>query len=299
MGLMGLEEDVTDVDYVRGIVKKELAVALLQACHIHFTNITICLVDVKFAYMVQVVEPLITLLLTHFMVAVIPAMTHIASLLPVPYGIYLSTSAGISSPVPIVSSQTNMSLALLTAFISVATISARNVLFKGKDSNAPIIKAPNSIWESSVAYWKIASVAALVLFPGYLYSLSTSHSFLFSSNPDDLYLLLRGVTLHVIYNTFSFITLAKMEPVTHSLLNVIKRILTVTISMFYFNAAWIPIQLFGIFLANVGVASYGVINHLHPGVKMDACEPRIMWLVRYWVVLACPVLLYGTLFLHL
>lgn len=207
--------------------------------------------------MVQVVEPLITLLFQHFLMATLPAIMHVATLLPVPYGIYLSTAAsGVSNPTPIVNANNMMAVAMLTAFISVATISARNVFFKGANK-ASLVSAPlpTTIWDSSVAYWRIAMVASVILLPGYLYTLTYLPSYVFSSNvsSDKCWLLIRGVVLHVVYNTFSFITLAKMEPVTHSLLNVIKRILTVTISMIYFNIAWIPLQVMGIIIANVGV----------------------------------------------
>ena len=136
----------------------------------------------------------------------------------------------------------------ITAFLSVLISSARTVIFK-KDSE-------DSQMSNIEQYLRLSSLSALWMLPLFLiqthnYGIFEAHLFISSVNQ---YLmsffnasvfevhhrftsLILGAGYHFLYNLFSFQVLSMVSPLTHSLGNVMKRLLTIAYSMLYFRNA--------------------------------------------------------------
>ena len=83
-----------------------------------------------------------------------------------------------------------------------------------------------------------------------------------------------------------------MEQVTHSVVNVVKRILTVALAMVYFGSAWIASQVFGVLLANLGVLSYGFVSYHNTAEIVGLPTGKSMAKIKGICIIAGVLLLY-------
>lgn len=62
--------------------------------------------------------------------------------------------------------------------------------------------------------------------------------------------------VHFLYNEMSMLMLGNVSPLTHSILNVCRRILNIIFAIFFFNTIPLPLNVLGMFLVFAGVLLY-------------------------------------------
>jgi solute carrier family 35 protein E1 len=240
-----------------GVVKYLSPIAILHIGNTLLTNLSMGAVDIKFTYTVKSGEPLTTALFFWLIFGQAIPRTHILALLPIPIGVAIASISDVSVTFA----------GFITAFLSVLISSARTVIFK-KDSQ-------DSQMSNLEQYLRLSSLSALWMLPLFLiqsHNIGTFEAHLFISdvnqhvlsffngsisemNPRFIFLML-GAGYHFLYNLFSFQVLSMVFPLTHSLGNVMKRLLTIAYSMIYFGNALVPLNVIGIALSNFGVLLY-------------------------------------------
>ena len=240
---------------------------ILHVLHTHFTNLMVEGASVKFAFMFLTVEPLATLVLYQLVYKTQPKIMLMCSLLPVPIGVILSN-------LDLVSGDHNEAVhhhalspkVFFCSVLSVLTVSARNVLFKNKGTASKSNQDNSTLW-----YLRLCTTGTFLVIPPYLFYLifqSGSHPV-----PGPKSALVAGALMHIVYNIMAFVVLNMIEPVSHSLLNVFKKILVVMFSMAYYRSSLIPLQLFGILLSNFGLVAYVLLKRYQPADERESKTP--------------------------
>ncbi|KAJ1548081.1 Aminopeptidase 2 mitochondrial, partial [Nowakowskiella sp. JEL0078] len=164
----------------------------------------------------------------------------ILSLIPIPIGVLMSTAGDLSFTLQ----------GFLTALFSVIVTSARSVLFKKASSKKSKSSLPTT-FEAVERYLQLGSLSFVFSFLILLlYSSPSSQSrsvfstitakleyvFLVNQNIEIRQTLFYAGLYHFLYNLFSFEVLSQVSSaLTHSLLNVLKRVVTILYSMLYFK----------------------------------------------------------------
>ncbi|KAJ1562702.1 hypothetical protein HK096_005175 [Nowakowskiella sp. JEL0078] len=232
-----------------------LPVTILHVGNTLFTNASMQNVDIKLTYTIKSAEPLTTAVLMFLMLGKTIPLRLFLSLMPIPIGVLLATIGDVSFNVS----------GILTALLSTVIASARSVVFKNHSDNYKTM--PNTFADIQ-RFLHLGTLGFILLFPLYLIKYHIIHQFTNTQeeiiasftelvNHHTRELLVRAGAFHFLYNLFSFDVLSQVSsPVTHSLFNVGKRVVTILYSMFYFKNRLVPINMIGIMLANLGVFWY-------------------------------------------
>jgi hypothetical protein len=141
----------------------------------------------------------------------------------------------------------------------------RNVLFKTdfvdqNDNNS-----------SLTIYFHICSLSFLICAPLYLFSyILIDNSFISNINYDICFYLAIGSIFHFFYNLISLNILTGLSTLTHSVLNVIKRLITIFSALIYFGTRMTSIQFIGMFISDFGVLLYTYFK-----IKMNSSKDNI------------------------
>lgn len=92
--------------------------------------------------------------------------------------------------------------------------------------------------------------------------------------------LLYASALNFVYNLFSFQVLSNVSPLTHSILNITKRILIVCFSLVYFSTPITLLQVLGTIIADSGVISYSYFN-FKSKLKKPSCSAQSKATVQF------------------
>jgi hypothetical protein len=145
----------------------------------------------------------------------------------------------------------------LCALISNLCFSSRAVLTKHLFRIRKDVVSINEV----CLFTHISNIGLLVLIPMTVVMEGSSIIKIFSSNIDvnvwNLFLnfLVNGVAYSV-YNLMSFLVLSRTDLVTHAVLNVFRRVFIIIFTSYYFVQYLSALNIFGIFLAVVGVVLF-------------------------------------------
>lgn len=106
--------------------------------------------------------------------------------------------------------------------------------------------------------------------------------------------LFYGSVFNFLYNLFSLRVLSKVAPISHSVINIMKRVFIVLCSMAVFSTNITSIQWFGMVCADLGVFSYSIVKIRSKVKKVFISNERkalykklIIMLVAFFLVACC------------
>lgn len=167
---------------------------------------------------------------------------------------------------------------LIYALSANVASAARNVFYKTKmhSNNPPTNDLPTSSSPFSI-FLNVGFVSFIIYTPIYFIHILSSLSltiniffdfftFLFDytlapfSSPRCIEYLIYGSLFNFLYNLFSLRVLANVTPISHSVINIMKRVFIVICSTLTFATPITCVQWTGMMLADVGVFSYSIVK---------------------------------------
>ncbi len=106
-----------------------------------------------------------------------------------------------------------------------------------------------------------------------------------------VYALLLSSFFHFSYNLFSFRILVKVSAVSHSVINVMKRVVIIVASLLSFGIEITPVQVIGIFVSNVGVWLY--IKHKKTTENKQTTTISDNAIAKKTILVVLVMLIYG------
>jgi len=224
-------------------------------CFCHFagtltTSLSYVYLSASFTQIFKALEPLCTVLLGVMTGGTQPGRTKLIAVTMIVFGVVLSAN-------PTVSTKHELNFnGVMYACISTILFPLRNVLVK-KDQHISQQSPPELLTEMSVVCGKFAGVLCLIKcvsrvpfvpFEGW------ASSFLFAA-----------------YQTFSFAFLSMTTAVTHSVINVFKRIFTLILSLLIFGDAGSPMFFKGLICIFVGFMMYSVETTMNRASNSYSC----------------------------
>lgn len=233
------------------------------------TNISIDETSVSFTYMIKASEPVFVLLLSYLILGNIFPIKVYTTILPICFGVTMTATGEIAF-------STTSLIAILIANLSNA---CRNVFFKSLKFES----------EEETIYPSICIVSFFMFLPVYMIKMLLScHVSIFHLNSEMLYYLLQSASGSFLYNLFSFKVLTSLSPISHSILNIFKRVFTVMTSLIYFSKPLSHIQMTGMLIADLGVFFYSIIKMKSKETTITVSTKQIK-LIK--IVTACLVAL--------
>ncbi len=145
---------------------------------------------------------------------------------------------------------------LVTIFFSIVSTAFRSVMYK------TTIEDYGSLSSLSI-FLNTNCVSFLLFLPSYiikvLYMRVSNEDFSYLTNQFDVdvgRVLFSASVLNFLYNLMSIIILGKLATLTHSVINVTKRMFVVYSTMLFFTTVITPIQIVGLVLADSGLLLY-------------------------------------------
>ncbi|KAL6842487.1 hypothetical protein ACP4OV_027722 [Aristida adscensionis] len=221
-----------------------------------FTNMSLGKVAVSFTHTIKAMEPFFSVLLSALFLGEIPTVTVILSLLPIVGGVALASLTEASF---------NWA-GFWSAMASNVTFQSRNVLSKkllvNKEESLDNINLFSII--TVMSFFLLAPVTFLTegvkVTPTFLQSAGLNVNEVLTRS------LLSGLCFHA-YQQVSYMILAKVSPVTHSVGNCVKRVVVIVTSVLFFRTPVSPINSLGTGIALAGVFLYSQLKRLKPKPK--------------------------------
>lgn len=226
-----------------------------------FTNISFSLVNTSFAETIKSSEPVSSVILGYYIVNEVASLWTYFSLFPICVGVALACVTDYSFHF----------YGFLFALLSNFCFSYRAVIAKQLYHLSPTLSAASSSPSKlsididelqlfrSISAIGLAIITPLVIFLEYrgIYDkITSSDSFTLSTA---IFIgwccLLNGIG-YTMYNVLSFYALRRSDVITHAVLNVFRRVVIITSSIFFFQVVVTPMNLCGIVLAILGVAAF-------------------------------------------
>jgi solute carrier family 35, member E1 len=221
-----------------------------------FTNISFSLVNTSFAETIKSSEPVSSVILGYYLVNEVASSSTYLTLLPICVGVALAC----------LSDYNFHAFGFLFALLSNFCFSYRAVIAKQLYHLALTISQSSSSHSSldeTQLFHAISLIGIMIVGPLTLFLEShtilgklSSESFI---GPTAFYVLsctlLNGLA-YTMYNVLSFYALRRSDVITHAVLNVFRRVVIITASIFFFHVAVTPLNLFGIVLAILGVVAF-------------------------------------------
>lgn len=221
-----------------------------------FTNMSLGKVAVSFTHTIKAMEPFFSVLLSAIFLGELPTVWVILSLLPIVGGVALASLTEASF---------NWA-GFWSAMASNVTFQSRNVLSKKlmvkKEESLDNINLFSII--TVMSFFLLAPVAFLTegikITPTVLQSAGLNVKQVLTRS------LLAAFCFHA-YQQVSYMILARVSPVTHSVGNCVKRVVVIVTSVLFFRTPVSPINSLGTAIALAGVFLYSQLKRLKPKPK--------------------------------
>ncbi|KAF0892002.1 hypothetical protein E2562_012482 [Oryza meyeriana var. granulata] len=236
-------------------------VAILPLAIVHtmgnlFTNMSLGKVAVSFTHTIKAMEPFFSVLLSAIFLGELPTVWVVLSLLPIVGGVALASLTEASF---------NWA-GFWSAMASNVTFQSRNVLSKKlmvkKEESLDNINLFSII--TVMSFFLLAPVAFLTegikITPTVLQSAGLNVKQVLTRS------LLAALCFHA-YQQVSYMILARVSPVTHSVGNCVKRVVVIVTSVLFFRTPVSPINSLGTAIALAGVFLYSQLKRLKPKPK--------------------------------
>ncbi|KAG1347020.1 phosphoenolpyruvate/phosphate translocator 1, chloroplastic [Cocos nucifera] len=244
--------------YKRPKISASQLVAILPLAMVHtlgnlFTNMSLGKVAVSFTHTIKAMEPFFSVLLSSLFLGELPTIWVLLSLGPIVGGVALASMT---------ESSFNWA-GFWSAMASNLTFQSRNVL-----SKKLMVKKEESLDNinlfSIITIMSFCLLAPVTLFvegvkftPSYMQSAGL--------NLKQIYLrsLIAGLCFHA-YQQVSYMILARVSPVTHSVGNCVKRVVVIVTSVLFFRTPVSFINSLGTGVALAGVFLYSRVKRIKP-----------------------------------
>uniref|UniRef100_A0ACD5YAN4 Uncharacterized protein n=1 Tax=Avena sativa TaxID=4498 RepID=A0ACD5YAN4_AVESA len=252
--------------WLTGILKKPKIsgaqlLAILPLAIVHtmgnlFTNMSLGKVAVSFTHTIKAMEPFFSVLLSAMFLGELPTPWVVLSLLPIVGGVALAS----------ISEASFNWAGFLAAMASNVTFQSRNVLSKKlmlkKEASLDNITLFSII--TVMSFFLLAPVALLTegvkVTPAFLQSSGLNLQQVYTRS------LIAAFCFHA-YQQVSYMILARVSPVTHSVGNCVKRVVVIVTSVLFFKTPVSPINSIGTAIALAGVFLYSQLKRLQPKPK--------------------------------
>ncbi|CAN6446225.1 unnamed protein product [Victoria cruziana] len=218
-----------------------------------FTNMSLGKVAVSFTHTIKAMEPFFSVLLSALFLGEFPTIWVVASLMPIVGGVALASMTEASF---------NWA-GFWSAMASNVTFQSRNVLSKKfmvkKEDSLDNINLFSII--TVMSFFLLAPVTILAegikFTPAYIQSAGLNFQELCTRS------LLACICFHA-YQQVSYMILARVSPVTHSVGNCVKRVVVIVTSVLFFRTPVSPINSLGTGVALAGVFLYSRVKRIKP-----------------------------------
>ncbi|XP_008792793.1 phosphoenolpyruvate/phosphate translocator 1, chloroplastic-like [Phoenix dactylifera] len=244
--------------YRRPKISSSQLAAILPLAVVHtmgnlFTNMSLGKVAVSFTHTIKAMEPFFSVLLSSLFLGELPTVWVVLSLVPIVGGVALASMTEASF---------NWA-GFWSAMASNVTFQSRNVF-----SKKLMVKKEESL--DNINLFSIITIMSFFLLaPVTLFVEGTKFtpSFVQSAglNVKQIYMraLIAGLCFHA-YQQVSYMILAKVSPVTHSVGNCVKRVVVIVTSVLFFRTPVSLINSLGTGVALAGVFLYSRVKRIKP-----------------------------------
>ncbi|KAF7035626.1 hypothetical protein CFC21_046453 [Triticum aestivum] len=219
-----------------------------------FTNMSLGMVAVSFTHTVKASEPFFTVLLSAFFLGEVPSPLVLGSLVPIVGGVALASLTEVSF---------NW-VGFWSAMASNLLNQTRNVLSKR------LLGGEEEEFMDDINLFSVITVLSFLLsLPLMIFAegVSFSPAFLQSTGLNLQELCVRaalaGLCFHG-YQKLSYMILARVSPVTHSVANCVKRVVVIVSSVLFFRTPISPVNALGTGAALAGVYLYSRLKKAKP-----------------------------------
>jgi pyruvyltransferase len=224
--------------------------SLLNICGLYLTNVSIKETSVTLVYIAKAFEPILVFLLSYLFLGVDYDIRIKLALIQIIGGVLLSIMGKIQYSF----------IGLIIIFVANLSTASRSVLYKSfKFDN---LNAYNF-------YLDISFLSFLIMLPRWLYLIIIDKNEMFNFDQTTLIYLIIGTIFNFFYNLLSFTLLKRFSTLTHSIMNIMKRVFVVFGSMIFFHTKLTIIQFVGIFIANIGCLIYSYLKSKIPTKKVE------------------------------
>ncbi|CAD6225464.1 unnamed protein product [Miscanthus lutarioriparius] len=233
-----------------------LPLAIVHTMGNLFTNMSLGKVAVSFTHTIKAMEPFFSVLLSAIFLGELPTPWVVLSLLPIVGGVALASLTEASF---------NWA-GFWSAMASNVTFQSRNVLSKKlmvkKEESLDNINLFSII--TVMSFFLLAPVTLLTegvkVSPAVLQSAGLNLKQIYTRS------LIAAFCFHA-YQQVSYMILARVSPVTHSVGNCVKRVVVIVTSVLFFRTPVSPINSIGTGIALAGVFLYSQLKRLKPKPK--------------------------------
>ncbi|TVU09040.1 hypothetical protein EJB05_42480 [Eragrostis curvula] len=252
--------------WITGILKRPKIsgaqlLAILPLAIVHtmgnlFTNMSLGKVAVSFTHTIKAMEPFFSVLLSALFLGELPTPWVVLSLLPIVGGVGLASLTEASF---------NWA-GFWSAMASNVTFQSRNVLSKKlmvkKEESLDNINLFSII--TVMSFFLLAPVTLLTegvkVSPAFVQSAGLNLQTIYTRS------LIAAFCFHA-YQQVSYMILARVSPVTHSVGNCVKRVVVIVTSVLFFRTPVSPVNSLGTGIALAGVFLYSQLKRLKPKPK--------------------------------
>ncbi|OAY78623.1 phosphoenolpyruvate/phosphate translocator 2, chloroplastic-like [Ananas comosus] len=228
-----------------------LPLAIVHTMGNLFTNMSLGKVAVSFTHTIKAMEPFFSVLLSALFLGELPTVWVLLSLVPIVGGVALASLTEASF---------NWA-GFWSAMASNVTFQSRNVL-----SKKLMVKKEESL--DNINLFSIITIMSFFLLSPvtlFVEGVKFTPSFVQSAglNLKQLYVrsLLAAICFHA-YQQVSYMILARVSPVTHSVGNCVKRVVVIVTSVLFFRTPVSPINSLGTAVALAGVFLYSRVKKI-------------------------------------
>ncbi|XP_077253596.1 triose phosphate/phosphate translocator, non-green plastid, chloroplastic-like [Tasmannia lanceolata] len=244
--------------YKRPKLTTSQLLAILPLAIVHtlgnlFTNMSLGKVAVSFTHTIKAMEPFFSVVLSAMFLGEFPTLWVVSSLVPIVGGVALASLTEASF---------NWA-GFWSAMASNVTNQSRNVL-----SKKLLIKKGETL--DNINLFSVITVMSLFLLAPvalYMEGFKVTPAYLQSAglNVNEVYVrsLFAGLCFHA-YQQVSYMILARVSPVTHSVGNCVKRVVVIVTSVLFFKTPVSPINSLGTGIALAGVFLYSRVKRIKP-----------------------------------
>ncbi|RWW30639.1 hypothetical protein GW17_00004774 [Ensete ventricosum] len=240
--------------YKRPRISSKQLVAILPLAVVHtlanlFTNMSLGKVAVSFTHTIKALEPFFTVVLSAMFLGELPNLWVLISLMPIVGGVAMASLTEASF---------NWA-GFWSAMASNLTNQSRNVLSK------KIMDKDEETMDNITLFSIITVMSFFLLVPVSLLvegiKFTPSYMRFAGLNLKEVYVrsFLAGVCFHA-YQQASYMILAEVSPVTHSVGNCVKRVVVIISSVLFFRTPVSPINSIGTGVALIGVFLYSRVK---------------------------------------
>jgi len=243
-------------------ISKDLLLKILPLACVHalgnlLTNVSLGKVAVSFTHTIKAMEPFFSVVLSAIFLGDQPTAAVVASLIPIAGGVALASATEMSF---------NWA-GFLAAMGSNLTFQSRNVLSKKIMGGEKPLDNINlfsviTILACILTFPVMLLTEGFVLMPATITGLGLDFNFIASRA------LFAALCFHS-YQQVSYMILARVSPVTHSIGNCVKRVVVICTSIVFFATPVSRLNIIGTALALGGVAVYSQVKRLQ-GKKAKA-----------------------------